>query len=137
MDKSLKIEYPYPCCICGVLCESEESSDFYSTYWSALRIPICKIHSPIECREYQKQEAYECQLIDSDCNDCKHFKRGSRNLYRGDKVKTQDGEYNRILVAHDVFCGRCQKFDKPTIAFVNMATGHECFEHRRLLHVEA
>lgn len=127
----IDIEYPYPCRFCSDEILSDNDANFYYTYWRAIKLPICKKHTKSEYKEYQKNEAYECQIIDADCNDCKHFKRGSRRLVRGDNVKTEDGEYTRILVDKDVFYGHCAKFDTPTMAAVNHATGRPCFEHRR------
>lgn len=136
----VEINYPYPCRICCELCESAERSDFLTAYWRASGFPICKTHTKEERRKFQIEEAYECQLIDADCNDCKHFKRGARMLSRGDLVYLKDhvdknfraeGDYSRIVVQYDCFHGHCLKFDKYTPSFVNFATGHPCFEHRR------
>lgn len=53
------------------------------------------------------EEAYECQCIDADCNDCLHFERISMNN------------------------GVCLKYDRPTTASPKMSTGYPCFEHRK------
>jgi hypothetical protein len=72
-------------------------------YWSsswALCHPECK-------KEGEREEAYECQKIDSDCNDCKFFKR----------IKGIEGT--------------CEKFNKKTTANPNFCSSHNCFEHRK------
>lgn len=75
---------------------------------------VCKVAG-------ERQEAIDCQTIDADCNDCKHFKRGRLTRPATD---TAPGSGS--------FTGQCLKFNKPTIATVKLSTGHECFEHRRL-----
>lgn len=75
-------------------------------------------HLPFWChaeckKDGERQEAIDCQVIDADCNDCKHFKRGQA-IYKWS------------------IAGHCLKFDKPTVAFPNKWTGRECFEHRRI-----
>lgn len=133
MDRP-EILYPYPCRICGGAIATKQDAHFHSAYWTSFKFPICNNHTSDERREYQRNEAYECQVIDADCNDCKHFNRGYRALNHGETTKTEDGNiYTKILVAHDIFHGFCQKLHRPVMAFVNMATGHDCFEHRRTL----
>src|SRR2546421_532208 len=51
-----------------------------------------------------KREAYECQVVDADCNDCKHFRRGA-------------------LVAKEAWSGHCLKFDRETRAYPKKWTG--------------
>ena len=107
---------------------SEDQVTITQSYWSS----IWQVSHKSCDQQGRKDEAYECQILDADCNDCKHFKRGPRYLYHGDKTKTEEGyEYTKILVAYDIFHGECLRFNKITTAFVNMASGHECFEHRR------
>lgn len=65
-----------------------------------------------------KTEAYECQLIDADCNDCRHFQRDTSFV-------SQKGHRPPSLPGH------CLKFDRPTKAQPNTCTMHPCFEHRR------
>ena len=65
------------------------------------------------CKEEGKKlEAYECQKIDADCNDCKHFLR-------------QDNKSNGI------WHGFCNKKQVNTVAYVNFCSSNECFEHRK------
>ena len=78
------------------------------SYWQAFQFvchKACK--SPGE-----KLEAFDCQSLDADCNDCRHFRRG-----------VQLGKW--------VSVGHCLKFNRPTKAYPNFCTGWSCFEHRR------
>lgn len=56
------------CRYCG-----QEGADVKTvSYWSSI---------PDFCHSYcklpgERQEALECQLIDADCNNCKHYQRG-------------------------------------------------------------
>ena len=82
--------------------------------WSLRENPLFSLYP---CHEACKGpgealEAYLCQTIDRDCNDCVFFKRGK-------------------LIAKGVFEGHCLKFDRPTKAFPGQATGHPCFVHRK------
>jgi len=63
----------------------------------------------------ERQEAIDCQTIDADCNDCKHFKRGQI-----------------IGGIPKAISGRCLLDDTVTYAYPHFWTGKECFEHRRL-----
>lgn len=96
-----------------------------TSYWSAVKFPCHKA-----CRvDGVKQEAYECQLIDADCNDCRHFQRGQvekrwLSCMENDKPSMR-------LVNMGFIHGVCLKFNRPTIAQPNKWTGMECFEHRR------
>ena len=73
----------------------------------------------------ERQEAIDCQVIDSDCNDCKHFKRnGITDEIKG--TPTTNG-----VKAFTVF-GDCLKFEKKTTGHPHFWTGRECFTHRRL-----
>lgn len=79
-------------------------------YWAWGEYPCHK-----SCKEEgYKQEAYLCQCIDADCNDCKFFQRG---------------EY--VKPPYKCFRGYCSKLNKPTVAFAVTATNHECFVHRK------
>jgi len=86
-----------------------------------------------QCKESGvKREAYECQLIDADCNDCRHYKRGRLAPERVSVIKTRDGRFEEVRFQPNLFIGgHCLKLDKPTDACPNKWTGHECFEHRR------
>lgn len=65
-----------------------------------------------------KHEAFECQRIDADCNDCKHFARGQ-------------------IIGTNAIAGQCLKFNKATVAWPNKWRGLDCFEHRRAHEYEA
>lgn len=89
-------------------------------YWKAQQVlPNGRTGNPPhyshpECqKEGFAAEVLECQTIDADCNDCRHYKRGQR-------------------IGNDIFDGHCLKLDKPTVAQPNKWTGHPCFEHRKL-----
>lgn len=75
-----------------------------------------------------RDDVMEMQMIDADCNDCRHFKRGAT-------VRDMPSIYPelqpRILMGFTFFEGHCQKFNRPTRACPMQYTGHECFEHRR------
>ena len=89
---------------------SEYTATSTNSYWHAYE-DIC--HK--DCKDAGiKNEAYDCQCIDADCNDCRHFKRGE---YIGTPYKYAKGT--------------CIKFNKPTNAFALTCTDHKCFEHRR------
>lgn len=68
-------------------------------------------------REGLRRQAYDCQCIDADCNDCKYFER--------------DGDDLSLSPKSPVFTGLCLKFSKPTRACPQLCTMHSCFEHRR------
>lgn len=76
-----------------------------------------------------RQEAFDCQMIDADCNDCRHFQRGEVVMRWLSCM--EDGKAGMKLVNMGTVLGHCLKFDRPTKAYPNMATGRECFEHRR------
>lgn len=95
-------------------------------YWTAgtLLCPRCYPNGI----QSTPEDVLEQQLIDADCNDCKHFQRGAlvkQFVGLGEVVIKlgKEGQY---------FLGHCLKFDKPTKAFPVHYTGHECFEHRKL-----
>lgn len=84
------------------------------SYWQSISF-LC--HP--ECKQAgERAEAIECQTIDADCNDCRHFQRG-QILVKG-------------VMHGGAVSGQCLKFNKETRAFPKKWTGHECFEHRRL-----
>lgn len=95
------------CRYCGKEVKQEDSVVTYS-YWNAL---LAISHK--ECKEEGfKEEAYECQKIDANCNECKHFIRGAK--------ANPTGHY-----------GMCGKFNKAVVAHSNNAQGNDCFIHRR------
>ena len=80
-----------------------KENDFaiWVTYWRSILFPSHK-----GCLDLIKEEAYECQKIDADCNDCGHFKR-EKGLH-----------------------GLCLKKNVPMVARPVFASGYECFVHR-------
>lgn len=97
-------------------------------YWGATP-DVC--HA--ECKQAGvRQEAFDCQVIDADCNDCKHYQRGKLAPKVISKLHTPDGRIVNVIHQPNVFKdGHCLRFDKPMLAFPNKWTGRECFEHRR------
>jgi len=95
------------------------------SYWQGL---------PFYCHRSCKQdgeraEAIECQTIDADCNDCRHFERWALETRMLSAIE------NGVCVLKKTnmgwFHGLCQKFNKETTASPKKWTGHECFEHRK------
>lgn len=67
-----------------------------------------------------KESRYQLQIIDSNCNDCKHMKRDlSKPPQKG--------------IATPINYGHCTKFDKPVsfIPAVCQIDTQHCFEHRK------
>mgnify|MGYP000524792887 CR=1 FL=1 len=99
-------------------CKQPDCDSFVAPYWqffietkAGFVKPKARCHKA--CKgEGVKAEAYECQNIDRDCNDCKHF---TREAYLGNSI----------------FSGECGKFNKPVKAYPNYCSNHECFEHRK------
>lgn len=83
-----------------------------SSYWYIVTFPCHK-----ECKVVgSSQEAYDCQLIDADCNWCKYFQRDGRGMEGG------------------VGRGHCSNYifdSTETICQSNSYAGNFCFEHRR------
>ncbi len=92
-------------------CRQAGCDDVTPSYWLGGAYPChraCKV-------EGYANEAYECQKIDADCNDCKHFKR-EKHLSKGGK---------------GIWQGQCLKFDCLTLAYPNFCSNKQCFEHRK------
>lgn len=77
-------------------------------YWHATPF-VC--HKSCK-QEGERQEAYDCQCIDADCNDCGHFKRGK-------------------LIDKNTWSGHCLLKNEPTFAYPKTSTSRPCFVHRR------
>jgi hypothetical protein len=85
-----------------------------TSYWGAVKDvchPACK-------RDGERAEALECQTIDADCNDCRHFR-----AYRRDEPGYAVTKHART--------GWCEHHDRETTAFPVFCSGHPCFVHRR------
>lgn len=96
-------------------CEKEltrDNIDIIMGYWHPFSWRA--VHK--DCAKAAKdREVHWCQSIDADCNDCKHFER----------IKLIGASTPAS------YLGNCKKFNKETIAYVNLCTRHECFEHRK------
>lgn len=113
------------CRYCNLEIEFGKEVKTFAYWWQ--NTSVC--HS--ECKiEGEKQEALECQIIDADCNDCKHFKRGYDVKRWLSCVVNKKSSF--VLENIGVNIGHCLKFNRVTEAFPKMSTGRECFEHRKL-----
>lgn len=99
-------------------CKDSGCDSFVAPYWQfdiitrqGIAKPKNRCHKSCKA-DGVKAEAYECQKIDADCNDCKHFVRGS-------------------YLGNSVYSGACSKFNKAVKAYPNKCTSNECFEHRK------
>jgi hypothetical protein len=111
--------------ICRYCDKPVETPVVTHSYWGGLPF---QCHA--ECKQAgQRQEAFDCQCIDADCNDCKHFKRGSLEERWLSCIENDVAAMK--LVNMGFFHGHCLKFDRPTEANPKKWTGRECFEHRR------
>lgn len=105
-------------------CNKEISEDDFAVhygYWTPMLFAVHK-----SCQQECKQlEAYLCQSIDADCNDCKYFKRGKSE---SDKmINTSRAMFAKLKVQE----GHCLKYDMATVASSNTCSAMECFEHRK------
>ena len=90
-----------------------------ATYWKA----VPKVANKACLKEGYRQEAFLCQCIDADCNDCAFFSRGH-------------------MVEKGIWVGSCsnpardpaphaQLNGNQVHAFPNFSSRHPCFVHRR------
>lgn len=115
------------CRYCGIVASVLEECAITFSYWSAFPFVCHK-----KCMDAGlKLEAFDCQVVDADCNDCKHFKRGQAAPKQVSRWKNHKGEWVETVYNPEIWRGHCLKFDKPTLAFPKFCTGHPCFEHRR------
>lgn len=117
-----------PCRYCEHAFQEGEIVVLTRSYWN--QYPF---YAHEDCKkDGERQEALDCQTIDADCNDCRHYKRGILEPKTVSKLNTPDGRTVDLIFQPNVFInGTCLKFNKPTLAFPNKWTGRECFEHRR------
>lgn len=117
-----------PCRYCDKPVVTMAEASVTHSYWQALPF-IC--HKA--CKDAGiRQEAYDCQVIDADCNDCRHYQRGHLAAKVESLCLRDDGtEYILTHQPNIIIGGRCLKFDRPTTACPNKWSGLECFEHRR------
>lgn len=102
------------CAHCGRLGANDSVPAYYANAIIHTKAGDVILHRMVhtECKASQRAyEAYECQCIDADCNDCGYFKRERNYKFHA--------------------TGHCLKFDKPTKAYPQFASGHECFVHRK------
>lgn len=113
------------CRYCGQPIEAADLSTTYS-YWGGFQFACHR-----KCKDAGiKSEAYDCQVIDADCNDCKHFKRGSIVPHKPEvQAAIDSGQCPNFST--EIWNGHCLKFDRPTRAFPKKWSGLGCFEHRR------
>jgi hypothetical protein len=96
--------------ICRYCKKEIKEEDFCIThsYWSAYWFPCHK-----ECKEVgEKKEEYECQKIDSACNDCGYFE---RDLEKSGKI---------------ILRGICKKTRENVETCRNFCENRDCFIHR-------
>ena len=98
--------------ICRYCKQEIKEEDFCITYgyWYPLWYPSHK-----DCKqEGENNEAFECQKIDSACNDCKYF---NRDTEKSGKI---------------VFYGICSKKNKEVRTSRCFCENRDCFVHRNL-----
>lgn len=107
---------------------AESDSAVTHSYWHGLPFSChksCKIDG-------EKQEAFDCQCVDADCNDCRHYQRGKLAQLVVSLLKRTDGTVVKVTHQPNLFIdGRCVKFNRSTLAQPKKWSGWECFEHRR------
>lgn len=103
------------CRFCGGQLTAENITKV-STYWNVL---ICVCHKECKVRG-MAEEAYECQMIDADCNYCKWFIRGKGGMNDG-MGHGNCGNPEQLAVV-DCTGVICQS---------NTFAGKYCFEHRK------
>jgi hypothetical protein len=114
------------CRYCSLPIAEGESATTHS-YWQGLPFPCHKA-----CKDAGvKQEAFDCQAVDADCNDCRHFKRGKLANKTVSTWTKPDRKIAMVIHQPDVFSGHCLKHDRPTIGQPKKHSGYYCFEHRR------
>lgn len=106
------------------------------SYWQPF-----KHYSHPEClKQGEQEEAYKCQKIDADCNDCGYFqrlKKIDKGIFKG-KCLNPDGQQLGSRWALGGTFGIPRLTDKKidlkddeVAAFPNFATGRPCFVHRQ------
>jgi hypothetical protein len=92
----------------------------WNTYWTPMWAPC---HAG--CREAgMKAEAYECQCIDADCNDCRHYQ---RNVVTNPEMPQNP----QLFAPLGGVRGNCLKYSRTVTANPKRASCNPCFEHRR------
>ena len=114
------------CRYCEKLIEQGKEVKTFA-YWNKTEF-VC--HA--ECKQAgERQEAIDCQIIDADCNDCIHYKRGKIADKIVNQIKTTKGEVKQVIFNPQIFVGGfCSKLNKLVPASPNKWNGLSCFEHR-------
>lgn len=98
------------------------------SYWSAIEFDChagCKVAG-------ERAETLECQTVDADCNDCKHYQRGKLAPKVVSLLHRKDGTTAEVVHNPNIYIGgTCSKFNRIVTASPNKWSGLECFEHRR------
>lgn len=117
----------HTCRYCGNQVDELQATTTHS-YWEGLPFVCHK-----SCKDAgMKQEAFDCQIIDADCNDCRHYKRGRLSPKTVSTWINEHGKLATVIHTPDVFIGgQCLKFNRPVMAQPKKWSGLECFEHRR------
>lgn len=98
---------------------SEPDATKTLSYWNAQEF-VC--HR--SCKESgERDEAFDCQVIDADCNDCKYFLRAQAGIPRWTG--------RQFMISTNIVNGWCARFYRITRAWPHSWTGRECFTHRR------
>jgi hypothetical protein len=96
------------CRYCGKAIEEGAAVKTVS-YWHSQEF---KCHA--ECKASgEKAEAFECQKIDADCNDCAFFERGPF-----------------VNFPHRYYMGTCGRSGADVAAFAKTCSARPCFQHR-------
>jgi len=97
----------------------EEDFDIAIGYW----YPNCWYICHKECvKEQRVGEAYECQKLDRNCNDCAFM---VRDKVRQEKWNPNPGGINKILY------GKCTNYDKDISFIANTSSICDGFAHRK------
>lgn len=97
----------------------------YSAYWT----PHTKYIVHKNCiNELTKIEAYECQKIDRDCNDCFYFDRKIDTHSIETSIEIQ---FTLLFPKINSTKGVCNKYKSLTFAYPNTCTLMPCFIHRK------
>lgn len=121
------------CRYCDTPIATDSEAAVTHSYWQGL---------PFSCHaackeEGVKREAFDCQTVDSDCNDCIHYQRGKLASRIVSRIRRIDGTITEVSHQPNFFVdGHCLKFNRTVIAQPKKWSGLECFEHRRKEHFD-
>lgn len=111
-EDRFNLNFGVPSSICRYCKQHINPEDYAITYgyWHPFWFS-----SHISCKsEGYKQEAFECQTLDADCNDCVCF------------VREKSEAKNNCP-------GNCGKYNKLVFANSNFCSNLLCFEHRKIV----